>query len=253
VILFILALFLIVLFLVRYNFFRVPRKGILVLLYHRISDEKTGTSLDKFSISLETFERQVETLKKRGFLDANPENIADISNRKLYLKNRYVLFTFDDGYKDNLQAAKVLKKYGYSGLFFISTAYLGGKLKGVEMLTHKDLLELRELGMFVGSHSHEHIKLSELSDLEIKAQIEKSIQVLSKYQKIEDFAYPFGDYSEDVIEVLKSAGFKRAYIIGQEIYRPHKHSAFKIPRAIIRKDLNKIDFYLIITRGRARF
>ncbi len=224
-----------------------------MLLYHRVSDEKTRTSLDKFSISLETFEKQVEALKKRGFLDANPENIEEISKRKLYLKNRYVMFTFDDGYKDNLQAAKILKKHGYSGLFFVSTAYLGGRLQGVDMLNHEELLKLKELGMFIGSHSHEHIKLSELSLLEAKVQIEKSIKILSKYQKIEDFSYPFGSYSENVIEVLKSSSLKRAYIIGQEIYRPNKHSTFKIPRAIIRKDLNNIDFHLIITRGRARF
>ncbi len=252
-ILFIVAFLLIVLFLVRYNFFRIPHRGILVLLYHRVSDEKTRTSLDKFSISLKTFERQVEALKKRGFLDANPENIEDISKKKLYLKHRYVMFTFDDGYKDNLQAAEVLKKHGYSGLFFISTSYLGGKLHGVEMLNHEDLIKLKKLGMFIGSHSHEHIKLSQLSLSEVKTQVERSVQVLSQYQKVEDFAYPFGNYSEEVIEVLKSLGFKRAYIIGQEIYRPLKHSTFKIPRAIIRRNLNNIDFHLIITRGRARF
>ncbi len=247
------ALFLLLIFLARYNFFRVPHRGILVLLYHRISDEKTGSSLDKFSISLKSFERQVYTLKKRGFLNADPDNIEEISKKRLYLKNRYVMFTFDDGYKDNLQAAKILKKYGYSGLFFIGTAYLGGKLNGVEMLTEEDLINLRRSGMFLGSHSHEHVKLSELPPSQMKAQIEKSFKLLSKFQKVEDFAYPFGNYSEEVIELVKSLGFKRAYIIGQKIYRPHIHSAFKIPRSIMRRDLNKIDFYLIITRGRARF
>ncbi len=240
-------------FLARYNFFRLPKKGILVLLYHRIDDKPTGTSLDKFSIPLKIFEKHIKILRKKGFLSVNPENIEHIVEKKLYLKHRYVLFTFDDGYKDNLCAAEILKKYGYSGIFFISTAYIGSKLNGVEMLNINDLKKLVNMGMFLGSHSHEHLKLAELKECEIKTQVEKSLTILSGFQKIEDFAYPFGSYSEKVQNIIRTSGIKRAYIIGQQIYQPGKHSKFKIPRAIIRKSLDDIDFYLIITRGRSRF
>ncbi len=253
IVIFLLFLFLILVFLLRYNFFRPPRKGILVLLYHRIDDKPTRTDLDKFSISLKTFEKQVKRLKKKGYLPAHPGNIDDIIKNKLYLKQRYVMFTFDDGYKDNLQAALVLNKYGYKGLFFISTAHIGKELDNVPMLDFDDLKHLCKMGMYLGSHSHRHLNLLKMDLDEAKSEISKSLEILSQYQRIEDFAYPFGGYSDEIVNLINSLGFKRAYIIGQKIYDPEVHSKLKIPRAIVRKDLDDIDFYLIITRGRARF
>ncbi len=246
--------FAIVIFLLRYNFFRPSQKGILVLLYHRIDDKPTGTDLDKFSISIDTFEKHVKRLKKKGFLPAYPSNIDEIIQKRMYLKNRYVMFTFDDGYKDNLQAAKVLKKYSYKGLFFISTAHIGKYLDGIEMLTPEDLKLLSGMGMFLGSHSNRHVNLLKLTLEEIKAEVLRSFNILSQYQKtIEDFAYPFGGYNDEIAKLIGSLGVKRAYIIGQRIYCPTIHSTFKIPRAIVRKNTNCIDFYLISTRGRSRF
>ena len=245
--------FLFLLFFLRYNFFRIPKRGILVLLYHRVSDSPTGTSLDKFSISLKTFERQVYTLRKKGFLCAHPGNLDDIIIGRLYLKNRYVMFTFDDGYKDNLEAARILRKYGYRGIFFISTAYIGSKLGGVDVLDEDGLKELCRMEMFLGSHSHYHKKLTKLNDKDIYVQVKKSLEILSDYQVIKDFAYPFGNYNKRVIKIIKSLGFSRAFIIGQKIYEPETQDKFTIPRAIMRRNLNNIDFYLIITRGRSRF
>ncbi len=241
------------LFLARFNFFRFPKKGIAVLLYHRINNMPTKTSLDKFSISPKAFERQLIYLKKMGFISILPDEIDEIKNKKLWKNNRYVLITFDDGYKDNLEAAKILKKHSMKGLFFISTAYLGKTMNFIEMLNENDIKKLLSYGMGIGSHSHNHEKLVQLNRKEIEKEISQSIQILSQYSDIEDFAYPFGSYSEKVIDVLRRQGIKRAYIIGQKIYQIDKMSSYKIPRAIIRKNSNLIDFYLMITRGRSRF
>ncbi|WP_162138541.1 polysaccharide deacetylase family protein [Hippea alviniae] len=240
-------------FLARFNFFRIPKKGILVLLYHRIDDKPTGKSIDKFSISLSRFEEQIKYLKSKGFESITPYDIEKIKSNKLYLRKKYVLITFDDGYKDNLDAARVLKKYGFKGLFFISTASIGKKLDGVDMMSFDELKELKKMGMVLGSHSHNHKKLTEMDLDTAKKEIKVSLDILNKIQKIEDFAYPFGNYNESVVEVLKDLRIKRAYIIGQRIFDPENESIFKIPRAIVRKDTNKIDFYLIITRGRSKF
>ena len=249
----ILFILLLVIFLARFNFFRIPKKGILVLLYHRIDDKPTGKSIDKFSISLNKFEEQIKYLKSKGFKSITPYDIEKIKSNKLYLKRRYVLITFDDGYKDNLDAAKVLKKHGFKGLFFISTAVIGKELDGIEMMNFDDLKRLKEMGMILGSHSHNHRKLTEMDLQTAKEEIKTSLDILNKIQKIEDFAYPFGNYNESIVEMLQDLKIKRAYIIGQRIFNPNSESIFKIPRAIVRKDTNKIDFYLIITRGRSKF
>ncbi len=235
----------------RYNFFRLPKKGLVILLYHSVDNAKTQTNLDKFTISLDSFEKQVRLLKKLGYQSIKAHQIQSILDNQLYKKNKYVFFTFDDGYKNNLNAAKILEKYGFSAMFFISTAYIGKTLDNVAMLDENDIKKLIGLGMEIGSHAHFHVKLSELSSKDITYNIEKSKEILSKFANIEDFAYPFGNFNDTVISILESKDFKRAYIIGQAI-NTAMYNPYLIKRSIIRKSSNYLDLYLILTRGRSR-
>ncbi len=146
-------------FLLRYNFFRLPKKGIVVLLYHSVDNVKTQTNLDKFTIGLDSFEKQMRLLKKLGYQSIKANQIQYILDNQLYKKNKYIFLTFDDGYKNNLDAAKILKKYGFSAIFFISTAYIGKSLDNAAMLDENDIKELVRLGMEIGSHAHFHVKL----------------------------------------------------------------------------------------------
>jgi len=239
-------------FLLRFNFYRPPKKGIAVLLYHRIDDSLTNTSLDKFSISPLVFEKHIKYLKKKGYRAILPSEIESLKKDNAWKKNKYVLITFDDGYKDNVKAAEILKKYSMKGLFFISTAYIGKSMNGVKMLDKDDIQRIVFLGMAIGSHSHHHKKLPNLSSDEINNEISQSLKILSSFFDVKDFAYPFGSYSQEVVNILKRNGVKRAYIIGQKIYQIGKFSEYKIPRAIVRKSTTHTDFYLLITRGRAR-
>ncbi len=240
-------------FLIRFNFFRKPVKGVLVLLYHRIDNKPTGTSLDKFSISSDTFEKQIRLLKRMGFISISPNEIEKIGEQELWKRNRYALITFDDGYKDNLKAAQILQDHSMKGLFFISTAYIGKQMNGVDMLDKNDIKSIVSYGMYIGSHSHNHYKLAEMERQDVKREAELSVNILSEFSNIYDFAYPFGNYNNSIIDILKQLGIKRAYIIGQKIYQIHKYSYYKIPRAIIRHNTNLLDFYLIATRGRSTF
>ncbi|MGC8501500.1 polysaccharide deacetylase family protein [Desulfurella sp.] len=247
----ILLCFVIIIFLLRYNFFRLPKKGIIILLYHSVSSQKSNTSLDKFNISLEKFEKQIKFLKKLGYSAIKASETEHILQNKLYNKKKFILVTFDDGYKNNLEAAKILNKHGFSALFFISSAYIGKTLDNMPMLDENNIKLLIELGMEIGSHSHFHLKLSELSKNEILENVTRSKEILSQFTNVEDFAYPFGNYSQDVIEVLKKSGFKRAYIIGQSI-NTTKYNPYVLRRSIIRSSTNYLDLYLILTRGRSR-
>lgn len=240
-----------IVFLLRYNFFRLPKKGIVILLYHNISSQKSNTSLDKFSITLEKFENQIKFLKRLGYSTIKASMLEDILHNKLYKTNKYVLITFDDGYKNNLEAAEVLSKYGYSALFFISTAYIGKSLDDTEMLNVDDIKKLISLGMEIGSHSHYHKKLSESSYKEVEENIKISKDLLLSFSPIEDFAYPFGNRNDTVIDILKKNGFKRAYIIGQSV-NTFKYNPYLLKRSIIRNSTNYLDLYLILTRGRSR-
>jgi peptidoglycan/xylan/chitin deacetylase (PgdA/CDA1 family) len=92
-----------------------------VLMYHRIA------SLDvdpwQLAVSPANFEEQLDVLRKKKLVIPVNELADSISGS---LPRNTVSLTFDDGYIDNLQAAKpLLEKYDCPASFFIATGYVG--------------------------------------------------------------------------------------------------------------------------------
>lgn len=100
----------------------LPWSGILSLNYHRIG--VAGSSpFDHglWSASVEAFDRQVAWLKAH-FDVIRPQDLPCAQKTR---KGRFVLLTFDDGYRDNYtNAFPVLTQYGIPATFFITTGFL---------------------------------------------------------------------------------------------------------------------------------
>lgn len=97
-------------------------QGILVLNYHRIGEaEASPYDRDVFSARQEALSDQVAFLK-RTFDVISP---ADIPAARRKGRGRYVMLTFDDGYRDNYELAfPVLRAHGVPATFFICTGYI---------------------------------------------------------------------------------------------------------------------------------
>lgn len=96
--------------------------GTLVLAYHRVSDNLEPL-LDRelWSATSEAFDAQVRFLRKH-FEVIGPGDLQSAIKRRW---GRYVLLTFDDGYRDNYECAfPILRSYGVTAGFFVSTGYL---------------------------------------------------------------------------------------------------------------------------------
>ena len=139
-----------------------------VLMYHdvyRDSVLESGfpyESTSQYKLRLEEFESHVKAV--REYCDAH-DNIE-------------VVFTFDDGGVSFLTlVAPVLEKYNFRGIFFISTKYLNTPT----FLTNDQLLELVQRGHVIGSHSHSHSILTDLSNEEIENEWRESIKHLCSY------------------------------------------------------------------------
>jgi len=66
-------------------------------------------------LAINKFKQQVKKFKKNGLVNSYEELFTD--------NNKYLL-TFDDGFKDHIQAAEILKKSSGIGIFFIPTSPL---------------------------------------------------------------------------------------------------------------------------------
>ncbi|MDA0836090.1 MAG: polysaccharide deacetylase family protein [Planctomycetota bacterium] len=102
---------------------RVNRwSGLVVLNYHRIG-EHGGSPFDwgLWSASLEDFEQQVRYLSL-NFDIVSERDLPDIFTRK---SGRFVMITFDDGYRDNYELAyPILRAYNVPAQFFLATGFL---------------------------------------------------------------------------------------------------------------------------------
>jgi peptidoglycan/xylan/chitin deacetylase (PgdA/CDA1 family) len=99
---------------------------LLILNYHRIGDARL-TSYDSgaFSCTVDELDWHVRYLKRR-FPIVNLDQAADIVHGRSAPPKTSVLITFDDGYRDNYDAAfPVFAKHQVSASFFLPTSYIG--------------------------------------------------------------------------------------------------------------------------------
>ena len=92
-----------------------------VLLFHRVTDDIPE---DGLTVSTRRFARICRMLR-RNFRVVPLAEIYRILNAKEAFPPRTVAITFDDCYRDNLFAARVLADHGLPACFFIPSTYVG--------------------------------------------------------------------------------------------------------------------------------
>ncbi len=165
-----------------------------VLMYHDIvtADDKSGGFQNKnafqYKVEETAFKDQVKTMQGKD-----------------------VVFTFDDGGLSFLtKAAPILEKYGFKGMFFISTKYIGTP----GFLTKDQVNELAERGHVVGSHSHTHPEIfTKLSKEEIHEEWRKSFEILKDILGEKDLpmSIPNGYASKTIMAEAIKCGFTNIY------------------------------------------
>lgn len=127
------------------------------------------------------------------------------------LQGKDVVFTFDDGGESFLtKAVPLLERYGFKGVFFISTIYIGTQ----GFLTKDQVKALAERGHVVGSHSHTHPEIfTKLSREEIREEWRKSYDILEDILGKKDLpmSIPNGYASKTIMEEAIKCGFTDIY------------------------------------------
>jgi len=97
-------------------------RGLVVLNYHRIG-QAAGAPYDHglWSASQEDFSEQMRFLQRHMDL-VDPVDLAQLRDRP---RGRYAMVTFDDGYRDNYEAAlPVLRHERVRATFFVATGFI---------------------------------------------------------------------------------------------------------------------------------
>ena len=214
-----------------------------VLVYHSINNDGS-----KLSLNIDDFEKQIIYLKKRNFKTTNFDQINNIDKKQ-------IIITFDDGYKDLIDnVLPILKKYNFIATCFVISNLIGKKNSwdlNKTKYTPKNLMNINDIkewiykGMFVGSHSHNHIDLTTLNINELSNELIFSKKILEDKIgiSINNFCYPYGKVNKFVYERTKKI-FKKAVTTNRARYDINKHDVHLIPRIDMGKNLSSFKIFL---------
>ena len=193
-----------------------------VLMYHSIScdDERTVPPYYRTTTTPDIFSAHIKYLHSNGYETCGlTEAVGNLCN-KTQFDRKWVVITFDDGYKDfYTQAFPILSRYGYTATVFLPTAYIGADtryFKGRCCLTWSEIRELRSHGISFGSHTVTHPRLRDLTRPDIHRELIDSKLVIEQKlgQEVKSFAYPFAFPEADaefigmLCDTLSVAGYQ---------------------------------------------
>lgn len=184
-----------------------------ILLFHDIQD-------------MENFSKIIEFL-------SNNYNVIDYKKQNFKQDNN-VLISFDDGFKSNYAASKILDKFNVKGIFFVNKSFVEydkekfsniyreheeDNSKDFKFMSVNDIKELNLNGHTIGSHTMSHKNLAFIEKEEIISQIKVNKVYLESTLEIniDNIAYPFGEIT-DINEIAMKIAFD---------YHPHVFSGVR--------------------------
>ncbi len=214
--------------------------GCLALNYHRVRDPRLSTTviealtqsdeLQYYSVYTDEFERQMRTLKAEGAYFATLEEIMTFQAEGDF-PDKCVWVSFDDVditvYEN---AFPVLERYDIPFTLYAIVNHVGSSnFNNLKMASWAQIQEMVDSGLAsVGSHTYDmhylvddtpvffdDLKKTAFAEdlLKSKAVIEAELEGV----EVLDFAYPYGNGTTGLAEVIQASGFRSAVILAPRI------------------------------------
>lgn len=184
-----------------------------VFIYHRFGDSRYPST----NIDLDVFARQLEWLQREHRPVLALGEIVRRLNAGESLPPGCVALTVDDAFRSFLEGGMpLLRKYGYPVTLFVNSDAVGAS----GYLGWEELRQLSAQGVEIGNHSASHAYLLEGRRGEgeeawldrVGGDIERAQKALTDHlgKAPQLFAYPYGEYSPQLEQLLRQQGFAAA-------------------------------------------
>lgn len=183
-----------------------------IITYHYVEIVKNKDDFirERLSIKPATFEYQLQTLKNKNYTTIWVKEIPIFLLSSKSQDSKMVALTFDDAYGDfYTDVFPILKKYKAKATVYVISSFIDRP----NYMTKQQLKEVIDSGLVeIGSHSISHLDLPSVSSEVAKYQITQSrLDLENTYGvKVETFCYPYGFYNQNIIDMVKDAGYKAA-------------------------------------------
>ena len=182
-----------------------PTQGTLILEYHKVNDR----TKDDYTITPEEFASQMDALQADGYTTISVLDFLRAKKGKQQLPEKPVVVTFDDGYSDNYtEALPILEQRGMKATVFMVTNDVG--LPGY--LTWDQLHDMEKRGIELGSHTANHLPLTDMTLDEARDEVQKS-KLMMEWKGLKTvfvLSYPNGKYDKFLPNILKEEEYLAA-------------------------------------------
>lgn len=186
---------------------RVP-----ILMYHYVEyvQDKKDKMRQELDIPPNVFSSQIETMKNAGYTFMTAAQLGQVLDGKMQLPQKPVLITFDDGHWDlDTDVLPILKQYQVKATAYIITGFIGGS----DFLSSQQLQDVINSGLVeIGAHTVHHISMKGQTLKTLQYEVDTSKQTLEQqyHLHVVSFAYPYGTFDLQSINVVKADGFSTA-------------------------------------------
>lgn len=210
------------------------KEKVRTLTYHFIYNPETTNCDQAICQTLSQFESHLKYIRENDYFTLKLNELEMYLNGEINIPEKSIVLTIDDGTIFDIDAIKLLEQYQVNATMFVITGRPSGYEKFqshyLDLESHSNNMHNQYECPGYGSQGGGILCLDEdkvLEDLKISQD---------KLGGSTYFAYPFFDFNDRAISLLKKAGFKLAFI-GQyntDGYSyPNKTYKYKVPRKTI--------------------
>jgi peptidoglycan/xylan/chitin deacetylase (PgdA/CDA1 family) len=225
-----------------------------ILMYHQIdAPPPRGAPLRGLIVAPASFNWQMGMLRLLGYRGVSMRDLEPYLSGER--QGKVVGITFDDGYQNNVKnALPILVKHGFTATCYGVSQEIGGTNRwdqGVvaekPLMTRDDWQHWHAAGMDVGSHTQNHVKLTELPDDQAQTQITQSRVELEQAIgcEVHHFCYPYGWYRPEHAAMARAAGYHTATTT-QRGRAQSGDDAYTLKRIMIARSTNPLQFFMKI-------
>jgi peptidoglycan/xylan/chitin deacetylase (PgdA/CDA1 family) len=189
------------------------------------------------------FAAQLRYLRRQGFSGLTFGELCQRRRTRQALPERPIVLTFDDGYADLIEEAlPIMSGQGFPATVFVTTGWLRGAARYSagnppdRMLSWGQLAELSSAGVEIGSHSHSHPQLDQISEPRVRDELAISRRLLEDRlgRPVCSVAYPYGYSSRRVRTVARDIGYLQAAVVANAV-AASGCDPFGVPRLTVRR------------------
>lgn len=203
-----------------------------IFIYHRFDESRYPST----NISADVFSQQLEYLRQQNYQVLALNEVVRRIAAGEPLPEKAAALCADDAYLSFAEVAMpIVRQYGYPITLFVNTGALGRH----GYLSWEQIEQLQAEGVEIGNHTDSHPYLVERKGgedlaawrLRVASDIKKAQQLFKRHLGYapETIAYTYGEYSDEVVAVVKELGFKAAF--GQQSgVVDGRHDLYNLPR-----------------------